>query len=148
MNTRKSRSFTNVTFLDEAVDDLRRIAQRWPELVVEVLRLLKQLDAGTLMPRRLNDYAKTGDLSDCGKIVVALDDVPEHRIVVRDIGRGTFEVCEVITVEQRTEDLAYILAGLRLGRVTDPVRRSDIGRRVDRIQRALGRNDAGDSSTT
>ena len=148
MITRKSRSFTNVTFLDEAVDDLRRIAQRWPELVVEVLRLLKQLDAGTLMPRRLNDYAKTGDLSDCGKIVVALDDVPEHRIVVRDIGRGTFEVCEVITVEQRTEDLAYILAGLRLGRVTDPVRRSDIGRRVDRIQRALGRNDAGDSSTT
>lgn len=148
MNTRKSRSFTNVTFLDEAVDDLRRIAQRWPELVVEVLRLLKQLDAGTLMPRRLNDYAKTGDLSDCGKIIVALDDVPEHRIVVRDIGRGTFEVCEVITVEQRTEDLAYILAGLRLGRVTDPVRRSDIGRRVDRIQRALGRNDAGDSSTT
>lgn len=148
MNTRKSRSFTNVTFLDEAVDDLRRIAQRWPELVVEVLRLLKQLDAGTLMPRQLNDYAKTGDLSDCGKIVVALDDVPEHRIVVRDIGRGTFEVCEVITVEQRAEDLAYILAGLRLGRVTDPVRRSDIGRRVDRIQRALGRNDAGDSSTT
>jgi hypothetical protein len=93
------------------------------------------------MLRRLNDYAKTGDLSDCGKIVVALDDVPEHRIVVRDIGRGTFEVCEVITVEQRTEDLAYLLAGVRLGRIDDPVRRSDIGRRVDRIQKALGRNE-------
>ena len=139
MNARKSRSFANVTFLDEAVEDLRRIAQRWPELAIEVLRLLKQLDAGALTPRRLNDYAKTGDLSDCGKIVVALDDVPEHRIVVRDIGRGTFEVCEVITVEARTEDLAYLLAGVRLGRIDDPVRRSDIGRRVDRIQKALGR---------
>jgi len=58
---------------------------------------------------------------------------------VRDVGRGNFEVCEVITVEQRTEDLAYLLAGLRLGRIDDPVRRSDIGRRVDRIQKALGR---------
>ena len=107
MNARKSRSFANVIFLDEAVEDLRRIAQRWPELVIEVLRLLKQLDAGTLRPRRLNDYLKTGDLSDCGKIVVALDEMPEHRIGVRDIGR-----------------------------------------RVDRIQRALGRKDADESSTT
>ena len=65
MNARKSRSFANVTFLDEAVEDLRRIAQRWPELAIEVLRLLKQLDAGTLTPRRLNDYAKIGDLPDC-----------------------------------------------------------------------------------
>jgi len=139
VSTRKSRSFTNVTFLDDAVEDLRRIARRWPELAVEVLRLLKQVDAGKLTPRRLNDYAKTGDLSDCGKIVVVLGDVPEHRIVVRDIGRGNFEVCEVITVEQRTEDLAYLLAGLRLGRIDDPIRRSDIGRRVDRIQKAFDR---------
>ena len=139
MSTRKSRSYANVTFLDEAVEDLRRIAKRSPEVVREVFRLLKQLDTGELLPRRLQDYAKTGDLTDCGKIVVALDDVPEHRIVVRDIGRGTFEVCEVITVEARTEDLAYLLAGVRLGRIDDPVRRSDIGRRVNRIQEALGR---------
>jgi hypothetical protein len=141
VSTRKSRAYTNVTFLDEAVEDLRRIANRSPEVVKEVFRLLKQLDAGELLPRRLQGYAKTGDLTDCGKVVVALDDVPEHRIVVRDIGRGTFEVCEVITVEQRTEDLAYLLAGVRLGRIDDPVRRSDIGRRVDRIQKALGRNE-------
>ena len=30
-------------------------------------------------------------------------------------------------------------SGQRLGRIDDPVRRSDIGRRVDRIQKALGR---------
>lgn len=141
MSTRKSRAYTNVTFLDEAVEDLRRIAKRSPEVVKEVLRLLKQLDAGELVPRRLQDYAKTGDLTDCGKIVVALDGSPEHRIVVRDVGRGNFEVCEVITVEARTEDLAYLLAGARLGRINDPVRRSDISRRVNRIQKALGRNE-------
>ena len=141
MSTRKSRAYTNVTFLDEAVEDLRRIAKRSPEVVKEVLRLLKQLDAGELLPRRLQDYAKTGDLTDCGKIVVALDGSPEHRIVVRDVGRGNFEVCEVITVEARTEDLAYLLAGARLGRINDPVRRSDISRRVNRIQKALGRNE-------
>jgi mRNA-degrading endonuclease YafQ of YafQ-DinJ toxin-antitoxin module len=141
VSTRKSRAYTNVTFLDEAVEDLRRIAKRSPEVVKEVLRLLKQLDAGELVPRRLQDYAKTGDLTDCGKIVVALDGSPEHRIVVRDVGRGNFEVCEVITVEARTEDLAYLLAGARLGRINDPVRRSDISRRVNRIQKALGRNE-------
>ena len=121
------------------MEDLRRIAKRSPEVVKEVFRLLKQLDAGELVPRRLQDYAKTGDLTDCGKIVVEVESEPEHRIVVRDVGRGNFEVCEVITVEARTEDLAYLLAGLRLGRIDDPVRRSDIGRRVDRIQKALGR---------
>ena len=141
MSAKKSRAYANVTFLDEAVEDLRRIAKRSPEVVKEVLRLLKQLDAGELVPRRLQDYAKTGDLTDCGKIVVALDGSPEHRIVVRDVGRGNFEVCEVITVEARTEDLAYLLAGARLGRINDPVRRSDISRRVNRIQKALGRNE-------
>jgi hypothetical protein len=139
VTTRKSRSYANVTFLDEAVEDLRRIAKRSPEVVREVFRFLKQLDAGELLPRRLQDYAKTGDLTDCGKIVVEVEGEPEHRIVVRDVGRGNFEVCEVITVEQRTEDLEFLLAGIRLGRIDDPVRRSDIGRRVDRIQKALGR---------
>lgn len=141
MSARSSRSYTNVRFLDEAVEDLRRIAKRSPETAKEVLRLLKQLDSGELVPRRLQDYAKTGDLSDCGKILVEVDGQPEHRIVVRDVGRGNFEVCEVITVDVRTEDLAYLLAGVRLGRINDPVRRSDIGRRVDRIHKALGRDE-------
>jgi hypothetical protein len=141
VSAKKSRAYANVTFLDEAVEDLRRIAQRSPAVVKEVLRLLKQLDAGELVPRRLQDYAKTGDLTDTGKIVVEVEGEPEHRIVVRDVGRGNFEVCEVITVEARTEDLADLLAGVRLGRINDPVRRSDISRRVNRIQKALGQTD-------
>ena len=59
-----------------------------------------------------------------------------------------YEGSEVITVEARTEDLAYLLAGLRLGRIDDPVRRSDIGRRVDRIQKALGRRDSDGPAAT
>ncbi len=127
--------FERVTFLDEAMGDLRSLAKRSQVVLVEVFRLLKALDAGALSPVALHDDAKTGDLTDCGKIGVDLDDQPEHRIVVRDLGAGNFEVSEVIAIEDRTDDLPYLLAGLRLGRLEDPVRRSDAGRRVDRIRR-------------
>jgi hypothetical protein len=127
--------FERVTFLDEAMGDLRSLAERSPVMLVEVFRLLKALDAGALSPVPLHDYAKTGDLTDCGKIVVELAGEPEHRIVVRDLGGGDFEVSEVIAVEDRAGDLPYLLAGLRLGGFEDPVRRSDAQRRVDRIRR-------------
>jgi hypothetical protein len=127
--------FERVTFLDEARGDLRSLAERSQAVLIEVFRLLKALDAGVLSPAALHDYAKTGDLTDCGKIVVALDDEPEHRIVVRDLGAGNFEVSEVIAIEDRTDDLPYLLAGLRLGRLENPARRSDAQRRVDRIRR-------------
>lgn len=130
--------FERVTFLDEAMDDLRSIAERSQAVLVEVFRLLKALDAGELSPLPLHDYAKTGDLTDRGKTVVALTGEPEHRIVVRDLGGGDFEVSEVIAVEDRTGDLPYLLAGLRLGRLEDPIRRSDAQRRVDRIRRLRG----------
>ncbi|NCY17914.1 MAG: hypothetical protein EBX39_14375 [Actinobacteria bacterium] len=136
MNQRRSQPYRNVTLRDEALEDLREIAQRSRDIAIEVLRLLKLLDAGSLTPVRLNDHAKTGDLTDCGKIVVAVSGHPEHRIVVRDLGKGRFEVSEVIVIDARAEDLAYLLAGLRLGRIVDPVRRSDTSRRVDRIRRA------------
>jgi serine/threonine protein kinase len=84
-------------------------------------------------------YAKTGDLTDCGKIVVAVDGEPEHRIVVRSL-QGRFEVSEVVVVEDRSQDLPYLLAGLRLARITDPVRRSDAQRRVHRVRRLLDRD--------
>lgn len=128
--------FERVTFLDEALEDLRLVATRSPDVLREVFRLLKLLDAGGLTPRPLRDYAKTGDLTDCGKIIVALQGQPEHRVVVRGDG-GNFEICQVIAVEDRMQDLPYLLAGIRLGRIIDPVRRSDAGRRVHRIRRLL-----------
>jgi hypothetical protein len=126
--------FTRVTFRDDAVEDLRRLAERSRTTLLEVFRLLKGLDAGSLSPVPLHDYAKTGDLTDCGKIVVAVEGEPEHRIVVRDLGKGAFEISEVIAVEDRTADLPYLLAGLRPGRLEDPIRRSDAQRRVARIR--------------
>jgi hypothetical protein len=128
--------FERVTFLDEAIKDLKSVAARSQAVLTEVFRLLKNLDAGTLTPQPLHDFAKTGDLSDCGKIVVALPDEPEYRIVVKGEG-GTFTISEVIAVEDRTQDLPYLLAGLRLGRIQDPIRRSDAGRRVYRIRKML-----------
>lgn len=128
--------FERVTFLDAAMDDLKLVAARSQAVLTEVFRLLKRLDAGAVTPQPLHDFAKTGDLSDCGKLVVALAGEPEYRIVVRGQG-GTFTVSEVIAVEDRTQDLPYLLAGLRLGRIDDAVRRSDAGRRVYRIRKIL-----------
>jgi hypothetical protein len=134
-----SLRFTRVSFRDDAMQDLRRLAERSQPVLLEVFRLLKALDAGTLVPVSLHDYAKTGDLTDCGKIVVAVEGEPEHRIVVRDLGDAAFEVSEVIAVEDRTGDLPYLLAGLRLGRLDDPVRRSEAQRRVARIRQLRDR---------
>ncbi len=134
-------TYERVQFLDEAREDLRLVHRRSPRVLREVFRLLKRLDAGTIRPIELRDFGKTGDLSDCGKIVVIVEDEPEHRIVVRSIA-GRFEVSEVIAVEDRTQDLPYILAGLRLGRIGDPVRRSDAQRKVFRVRKLLGRDES------
>jgi hypothetical protein len=58
------------------MQDLRALAERSRPLLVEVFRLLKDLDAGRLVPTPLHDYAKTGDLRACGKIVVASEASP------------------------------------------------------------------------
>ncbi|MEY4010276.1 MAG: hypothetical protein RLZZ93_968, partial [Actinomycetota bacterium] len=86
-----------------------------------------------LQVRRLRSFGKTGDLSDCGKIPVLVDGAPEHRIVVREMGDGDFEVVEVVAVEERADDLVYLLTALRLSRLVEPVHRSDVERRVARV---------------
>ena len=125
-------------FLAAAADDVRALARRSRPLLEEVFRLLVLLDRGSIAPTPLQDFAKSGDLSDCGKLVVAVDGEPEHRIVVRELG-GSFEIVEVVAVEDRTGDLPYLLAGLRLGRLDDPVRRSAAQRRIARIRGLLDR---------
>ena len=132
-------SLRRVRFLAAAADDVRAIAQRSRPVLVEVFRLLILLDRGSISATPLQDFAKTGDLRDCGKLVVAVEGEPEHRIVVREVG-GRYEVVEVVAVEDRTGDLPYLLAGLRLARLEDPVRRSEAQRRVARIRRLLDRD--------
>jgi hypothetical protein len=128
-----------VRFLAAAADDMRALARRSRPVLIEVFQLLVLLDRGSISAIPLQDFAKTGDLRDCGKLVVAVEGEPEHRIVVREVG-GRFEVVEVVAVEDRTGDLPYLLAGLRLGRLDDPVRRSEAQRRVARIRRLLDRD--------
>ena len=128
-----------VRFLAAAADDMRALAQRSRPVLVEVFRLLVLLDRGSINATSLQDFAKTGDLRDCGKLVVAVEGEPEHRIVVREV-EGRVEVVEVVAVEDRTGDLPYLLAGLRPGRLDDPVRRSEAQRRVARIRRLLDRD--------
>ena len=136
MNQKGRPGYDNVQFLDEAVEDMRLLAQRSRPVLVEVLRRLKLLDRGELTPEPLHDFAKTGDLTDCGKIVIAMDGAPEYRVVVRAVS-GSYEVSEVVAVEDRSGDLPYLLAGIRLGRLNDPVRRSDTMRRIHRIRQQL-----------
>lgn len=126
--------FSNVLFTDDAIADLHGIKNRALPVLTEIFRALKRLDEGTLRPVPLKDYGKTGDLGDCGKIIVETAGYPEYRIVVRDLG-NTFEISEVVTVEERTQDLAYLLTGVRLGRIADPIRRSDIERKIARIRK-------------
>ena len=136
MSQRRLTGYDNVHFLDEAVEDMRRLAERSQRILVEVFRALKQLDRGELTPDPLHDFAKTGDLTDCGKVVIAIDGEPEYRIVVRAVS-GSYEVCEVVAVEDRSGDLPYLLAGIRLERLDDSVRRSDVLRRIHRIRTQL-----------
>lgn len=121
-----------VRFTDAAIDDLRGIRDRATPVLRQVFRSLKRLDEGTIQPIPLEDYGKTGDLRDCGKIVVETKGHPEYRIVVRQVG-DTVEIIEVISVEERSADLAYLLAGVRLGRITDPIRQADTKRKIARI---------------
>lgn len=132
--SQRNTGFTNVQLTDDAIADLKGIERRAPEVLTEVFRALKRLNEGKLRPVPLNDYGKTGDLSDCGKVVVETQGHPEYRIVVRAVG-DTFEVHEVVTVEERTQDLAYLLTGVRLGRIAKPVRRSDTERKIARIRK-------------
>lgn len=120
---------------EEAVADLRGLAQRAPATLIEVFRLLRSLHAGGVSSVPLHDYAQTGDLADYAKIVVAVEGEPAHRIVVRDRGGGAFEVIELSAVEDRIGDLPHLLAGLRMARLEEPDRRSDAQRRVERIRR-------------
>jgi hypothetical protein len=128
--------YERVRLTSAALADLDAILERSVDALRAVFRALRRLDLGEIEPIPLHDYAKTGDLSDCGKIVVEVDGGPEYRIVVQE-SNGGYDVIDVVEVEARDDDLAYLLAGLRLGRIGDPIRRSDTQRRVARIRRRL-----------
>ena len=133
MTAPSGNPYERVRLTAQALGDLDRIQGRSIDALREVFRQLRRLDRAEIAPTPLQDYAKTGDLSDCGKIIVEVKGGLEYRIVVRE-GAEHYDIIEVLVVEARESDLAYLLAGLRLGRILDPVRRSDTQRRVERIR--------------
>lgn len=133
-----TQPYERVRFFDDALDDILAISKRSRPVVVEVLRLLKLLDQGKLAATPLRNFGKTGGLTDCGKVVVLVDGEPEYRIVVRHVADGSIDLVEVVVVEDRRRDLPYLLAGLRLARIADPIRRADTSRDVSRIRKQLG----------
>lgn len=60
-------------------------------------------------------------------------DEDAHRVVFPEAG-DHLEILEVVVVEERRGDLAYLLAALRLERLHDSVRRSDAQRTVARLR--------------
>lgn len=127
--------FKRVRFTDESKQDLHGLQQDDPALLVEALRTAKLLDTGRLEGRRLRDFSKTGDLTDCRAVYFGVDeDDDTHRMVFREDASG-IDVLEVVAVGERADDIAYLLAGLRLGRIEEPERRAGARRQVERSRR-------------
>ena len=120
-------------FTRAAAADVHRIAATDRALAEMALRLAVRIHDGHAGGIALSDRTKTGDLSDCYKAPFGHDHLnPTHRLVYRWAG-GTLEVVEVIAVGPRQDDAAYLMAGLRLDRITDPARRSLAQRIVHRV---------------
>lgn len=127
-------SLDRVRLTELALDDLRGLHQQDPALVVEALRVIKRVDQRQLSTKPLRPFGKTGDLSDCSRAYFgATPDADTHRIVFRQTG-DTIEILQVVAVDERRGDLAYLVAALRLGRIRDPIRRSDAQRAVSRLR--------------
>lgn len=123
-----------VLLTSEAEADLRSLREQDESLLTEALRTLKRVADRQLEPRRLGYQGKTGDLGDCGKLYFgASRGSDSHRIVVREVEQ-VFEVIEVVAVDARERDLAYLLAALRLERIDDVVRQADTARIVRRLR--------------
>lgn len=127
-------SSSRIRLTEAARSDLRDLQQQDRALVEAALRAILQVDRGELAPKPLRPFGKTGDLSDCSRVYFGAGPGEDtHRVVFREAG-DHLEILEVVVVEERRGDLAYLLAALRLERLHDPVRRSDAQRAVARLR--------------
>jgi hypothetical protein len=115
--TRRGRR--QVTFLAAARDDLARIAADDPSLANHVMSKIRDLEAGRVDGVPLKSMAKTGDLGDCRKLYVGTSRPASHRVVYRalDDAGNKIEVVEIVEVEARADQYAYVLSAVRLGRL-------------------------------
>lgn len=120
-------------FTKAAAADVHRIAAADRALAEMALRLAVRIHDGRANGVPLSDRTKTGDLRDCFKVPFGHDPLnPTHRLVYRLVAEG-LEVVEVIAVGPRQDDAAYLMAGLRMDRISDPARRSLAERIIHRV---------------
>lgn len=126
----------HLLFTGAARQDVRELARTDVALARAALRLAKGIASGEVQGVPLRRFGKTGDLGDCRKAYFGRQaDDDTHRLVFRVRRDGTVEIVEVLVVAEREGDVAYLLAGLRLGRLDDPVRRADAERSIARTRR-------------
>jgi len=114
-----------LSWLAAAEADVGRIDAEDPAVAKLALRLAKKLEAGTISGVRLEDMSRTGDLSDCFKVLFGVGNPPSHRLTYRQIEPAeptvqvgpVVEVVEVVAVEQRDQGYVYLLTASRLGRL-------------------------------
>jgi hypothetical protein len=114
-----NRRRRQVTFLVAARDDLARIAEDDPSLARHVISKIRDLEAGRVDGVPLKSMAKTGDLGDCRKLYVGTTQPASHRVVYRAIDDAgiKIEIVEIVAIEARADQYAYLLAAVRLGRL-------------------------------
>jgi hypothetical protein len=126
-------SFDRLRFTTAALADLQRLNDdEDPQLVAAALKVLAAVDRGDIQPKPLTFMAKTGDLTDCSRVYFGLsagDDT--HRVVLHHEPDGL--TIEAIAADTRSDDIPYLLAGLRLGRL-EGLRRVDALRMLARMR--------------
>ncbi len=120
-------------FTKAAAADVHRIAAADRDLAEMALRLAVSIREGKADGVPLTERTKTGDLSDWFKAPFGHDPTnPSHRLVYRFVDQVP-EIVEVVAVGPRQDDAAYLMAGLRMERIEDPIQRSLAERIVHRV---------------
>jgi hypothetical protein len=114
-----TRRPTLPAFADGCIDDINALPS--VELRRVAVKILQEVEAGTLHGRPLDSRPSTGDLTDCFKIYFddQAETKPRFRIVYRmnPDGRVTAARVQAIAVGQRSALAAYYDAARRLGRL-------------------------------
>ncbi len=115
-----AKSLRHFTIHEKIPDDLRNLKER--DLQLLALKKIQAIKSGHLHGQPLGDHRKTGDLSDCFKLLfdTRTDLPPRFRIVYRQENQD-LEILfiEILSIGERYQLEAYIAAAERLGRLPE-----------------------------
>jgi len=103
-----------------AQQDAQRLNDDDPRLGVEIAAIIRLLERGA-DGYDLQSMPKYGDLSDCKKWYFGIPGRPQntHRLVYQENLDGSVEILEVVSIEERSDGYAYLLAANRLDRLPE-----------------------------